>query len=276
MIHLLRLTVRRAREERLPQVAGSLTFTTVLSLVPLLAVSFALFAHVRVFRRVGASIQHQLLSGLFPADIASSVPRHLARFAANASALSWIGMSFALFSAIAMLLTVENVFNRIWQVKKDRPLLRRVLVYVLVLALGPPLLGASLWGMSSLLGASRGWAHSVPRWVLGALDLAPALLAVIGSACLFYWVPNAPVRRTHALFGGLLAGIGFELGKRGFAAYLLKMPTYKAVYGAFAVLPVFLLWVYVSWLVMLAAALVTANLARGGSAGSARRPARAR
>lgn len=275
MTSLIRLTVRRAREERLPQVAGSLTFTTVLSLVPLLAVSFALFAHVRVFKRVGAAIQHQLLFGLFPPGIASSVPRHLLRFAANANALPWIGTLFALASALAMLLTVENVFNRIWQVKKDRPLLRRVLVYVLVLVFGPPLLGAALWGMSSLVAASRGLAHSAPL-LASALGLAPALLAVLGSACLFYWVPNVPVQRAHALLGGLLAGIGFELGKRGFAAYLLKVPTYQAVYGAFAVIPVFLLWVYVSWLVMLAAALVTANLARAGAAAPLRRPARAR
>jgi membrane protein len=258
------LTLRRAREERLPQVAGSLTFTTVLSLVPLLAVSFAVFAHVRVFRRVGSAIQQQLLAGLFPPDIASSVPRHLARFAHNASALPWIGTVSAIASALAMLLTVENVFNRIWQVKKERPLVKRVLVYILVLALGPPLLGAGLWGMSSVVAASRGLGHSAPAWVLYVLGLAPALLAVVGTACLYYWVPNTRVRVWHAFVGGLLAAIALELGKRGFAAYLLKLPTYKTVYGAFAVLPVFLLWVYFSWLVMLAAALVTANLSRGG------------
>lgn len=275
MINLLSLTVRRAREERLPQVAGSLTFTTVLSLVPLLAVSFAVFAHVRMFRRVGAAIQQQLLAGLFPPDIASSVPRHLARFAHNASALPWIGTLFALGSALAMLLTVENVFNRIWQVKKPRPLLRRVLVYVVVLALGPPLLGAGLWAMSSVAGAARGLAHSAP-WAAQVLALAPAMLAVIGTAGLYYWVPNTRVPGWHALVGGLLAAIALELGKRGFAAYLLKLPTYKTVYGAFAVLPVFLLWVYFSWLVMLAAALVAANLARGGAKAPARHEGRRR
>ena len=84
----------------------------------------------------------------------------------------------------------------------------------------------------------------------------------MGLACLFYYVPNTRVRRRDAIAGGLIASIALELGKRGFTTYLLKIPTYKAVYGTFAVFPVFLLWVYFSWLVTLAAALIAANLAR--------------
>jgi membrane protein len=84
-------------------------------------------------------------------------------------------------------------------------------------------------------------------------------------AWLFYVVPNTRVRWRDAIVGGLMASAALELGKRGFAAYLVKVPTYKAMYGAFAVLPVFLLWVYFSWLVMLAAALIAANLGRGAA-----------
>jgi len=82
---------------------------------------------------------------------------------------------------------------------------------------------------------------------------------------LFYFVPNTKVRRRDAIAGGLIASVAFELGKRGFTAYLLKVPTYKAVYGTFAAFPIFLLWVYFSWLVTLTAALITANLARANS-----------
>ena len=103
------------------------------------------------------------------------------------------------------------------------------------------------------------------------LNLGPMVLSWTGLACLFYLVPNTRVRRRDAIAGGLIASIALELGKRGFAAYLLKIPTYKAMYGAFAVFPVFLLWVYFSWLVTLAAALVAANLARAAASGSAAR-----
>jgi membrane protein len=160
---------------------------------------------------------------------------------------------------------VENAFNQIWGVKKNRPLLKRVALYALLLAVGPPALGVSLWASSYVLGASLGWIGNLPPSAKFVLTLGPALLSWVGLACLFHYVPNTRVRWHHAIVGALLASAALELGKRGFAAYLIKIPTYKAVYGAFAVFPVFLLWVYFSWLVTLAAALLTANLGRGAT-----------
>jgi membrane protein len=136
---------------------------------------------------------------------------------------------------------------------------------------GPPALGVSLWATSYVLGMSMGWLGPLPPEAQFVLTLGPALLSWVVLACLFYFVPNTRVRRRDAIAGGLLASIALELGKRGFTAYLLKIPTYKAVYGAFAVFPVFLLWVYFSWLVTLAAALVAANLARSAASGPAAR-----
>ena len=264
MFSLTLLTIRRAREERLPQVAGSLAFATVLSVVPLLAVSFALFTRFPVFTRFERAIEEHLLRSLLPAEISRTVLKHLGQFAANANGLTLVGSLFLLLAALALLLTAENALNQIWQVRKGRPILKRLGLYVLMLAVGPPALGASLWATSYLLTASMGLIGTVPPSVKFVLNLGPVLLGMLAFACVFYFVPNAKVRRRDALVGGLLASMAFELGKRGFAAYLLKMPTYKAVYGAFAVVPVFLLWVYFSWLVTLAAALVTANLARTG------------
>jgi len=262
MLSLTRLTIRRAREGRLPQVAGSLTFTTVLSIVPFLAVSFALFTRFPLFHRFEDAIEEHLLKSLLPADISRTVLRYLNQFAVNANSLTLLGSLFVLVTAIAMLLTVENALNQIWEVKKNRPLLKRIGMYLLMLAVGPPLLGASLWATSYVLGVSMGLVGRMPPSVAFVLNLGPVVLGMAGLACVFYFVPNAKVRRRDALAGGLIASVGFELGKRGFAAYLLKVPTYKAVYGTFAAFPVFLLWVYFSWLVTLTAALVTANLAR--------------
>ena len=256
--HLL----RRARQERLPQTAGSLTFTTLLSVVPLLAVSLSLLARWPLFDRFAAALDDLLLRSLLPSEIARTVLGHLHRFATNAGGLPWFGFAFLLATALAMLLTVENTLNQIWGVKRRRPLLRRVGLYLLVLVLGPPALAVSLWATSAVVGASMGWIGPLPPSARFVLNLGPLLLSWAGLTCLFLFVPHTRVRRRDALAGALVASVALELGKHGFAAYLLKLPTYRAVYGAFAVFPVFLLWVYFSWLVTLAAALLAASLGR--------------
>jgi membrane protein len=270
----LSLAFRRAREERLAQVAGSLTFTTVLSVVPLLAVSFALLTRFPVFRKLHEALQQHLLRNLLPDEISRTVLRHLGQFAANAGGLTLVGFLFVLAAALMLLLTVENTLNRIWQVRKPRPLLKRLVLYLLMLALGPLVLGASLWATSYLVSASLGLIVHLPPSAKFVLNLGPVLLGTLALAALFYFVPNTRVRRRDALVGGLLASIALELGKRGFAAYLLQVPTYRAIYGAFAAVPVFLLWVYFSWLVTLCGALLAANLPRAGRP-VARRPSRA-
>ncbi|HJV71963.1 YihY family inner membrane protein [Ideonella sp.] len=269
MFSLTRLTVRRAREERLAQVAGSLTFTTVLSIVPLLAVSLALFTRFPAFRVFEGAIEEVLLKSLLPADISRTVLKNLNQFVENANGLTLVGSLFTLVTAIALLLTVENALNQIWKVKRGRPFIKRVSLYLLMLAIGPPVLGASLWATSYVVSASLGLIGAIPPWARFALTLGPLALSAVGLAALFYFVPNTQVRRRDAIAGGLFGGISFELGKRAFAAYVLKAPTYKAVYGAFAALPVFLLWVYFSWLVTLTAALIAANLAHAGPSDAA-------
>ena len=261
MLTLTRLTIQRAKKERLPQVAGSLAFTTLLSIVPLLAASFAPFTRFPVFRQFKDALQEFLLSRLLPADIARTVLKYLNHFAANASGLTWVGSLFLVGTAIAMLLTVENALNQMWEVKRNRPFLKRVGLYLLMLAVGPPVLGLSLWATSYLLGASMGLIGALPRSLAFVLDLGPLLLGVTALTSMFYFVPNTKVQLRDAVAGGLIASVAFELGKRGFTTYLVKVPTYKALYGAFAVFPMFLLWVYFSWLVTLVAAMMTANLA---------------
>ena len=262
---LVSLILRRGREERLAQAAGGLTFATLMSIVPLLAVSFALFARIPALRPAGEAIREHLLRGLLPADITKAVLKHLAQFTGNASGLTLVGFAVLLVSALALLLSVENTLNRIWHVKKPRPVLRRLALYVAMLLAGPVIIGASLWATSHLLAASSALAGTRPAWLPHALNLGPVVLAVAGFACLFRFVPHTAVRWRSAIAGGLLAGIAFELGKRGFAIYLANVPTYRTVYGAFAPLLAFLVWVYYSWFITLAAALVSASLPRGGA-----------
>jgi membrane protein len=235
-----------------------------MSMVPLLAVSFALFTRIPALRRAGEGIREHLLRGVLPADIAKTVLKYLAQFTGNASGLTLVGSGVLLLSALAMLLSVENTLNRIWQAKKPRPVLRRLALYVGMLLTGPAIVGSSLWATSYLLDASSGLVGTRPAWLPHALNLGPAILGAAGFACLFRFVPHAAVRWRDAIAAGLLAGIAFEFGKRGFAIYLASVPTYRTIYGAFAPLLAFLMWVYYSWLVTLAAALVGASLSRPG------------
>ena len=269
MLSLIRLTLRRAREERLPQVAGSLTFTSVLATVPLLAAGFALFTRFPAFRGVGGAIREQLLQALLPAALARPVQKHLAQFTGNASGLSLVGSLLVVASALVLLLNLENVLNRIWSVKKDRPMVKRLALCLLMLFAAPAAVGASVWATSWLLATSTGLLRSLTPSATLLLTVGPVVFGTAGFACLFYFVPNTRVRKRDAILGGLLASVAFELGKRGFALYLLEVPTYRTVYGAFAPVLLFLLWVYYSWLVTLGSALVAANQARTG-----RQPAR--
>jgi membrane protein len=262
---LVSLIFRRGREERLAQAAGGLTFTTVMSMVPLLAVSFALFARIPALRPVGDAIREHLLLGLLPVDIARTVLKYLAQFSRNASGLTLVGSGVLLVSALALLLSVENTLNRIWQVKKPRPVLRRLALYVAMLLTGPAIIGSSLWATSYFLAASSGLVGMRSAWLSHALNLGPVILGAAGFACLFRFVPHTAVRWRDAIAGGLLAGIAFEFGKRGFAIYLAGVPTYRTIYGAFAPLLAFLVWVYYSWFITLAAALVSASLPRAGA-----------
>jgi membrane protein len=274
MLDLTRSTVRRAGQVRLPQAAAALTLTTALSVVPLLAVGFALLRRFPVFRPLEVALEQHLLKSLLPADISGAVLKYLHQFATNAHGLTLVGSLVVLAGAVVMLLTVEGALNQAWDVKKARPLSRRLGLYLLVLGLGPVLVGAGLWASATLLGASMGLVRSVPQPLAFVLELAPLALCSASLACLFHWLPHAPVRWRDAIVGGILGGIALELGKRGFTAYLIHGPTYRSLYGAFATLPVFLLWLYFSWLVTLSAALVTAHLGR--ATGSRGRPVRAK
>jgi membrane protein len=138
----------------------------------------------------------------------------------------------------------------------------------------PVIIGSSLWAATYLLAVSNGLAGTRPAWFLHTLSLGPIVLSATGFACLFRFVPHTVVRWRDAITGGLLAGIAFELGKHAFGIYLANVPTYRTIYGSFAPLLAFLVWVYYSWLVMLAAALICASLRRAG-AQPARRPSRA-
>ena len=254
----LRTLQQRFREDRLGLTAGSLTFTTLISLVPLVTVTLALFTAFPIFGRFQRSLQDYFLQTLVPDSIARPVMLALTQFAGQASKLGSAGLIVLGLTALALMFTIDRTLNGIWRVPKPRPLAQRVLVYWAGLTLGPLLLGASLSLTSYALTASRGLVNALPGGLALLLGLLEFALLAGGMAALFRFVPNTHVRWSHALAGGLFVGLGFEGAKRALGWYLGLVPTYSVMYGAFATVPILLLWVYLSWVIVLLGAVVAA------------------
>jgi membrane protein len=259
---LAQFAAKRSSEERIPQVAGSLTFTTMLALVPLATVAFALFTAFPIFSSFQMSLQIFLADHLMPAQLNSQIFNYLNQFASKAKGLTTIGMIFLFVTAVMTMMTVESAFNVIWRVRKARPIAQRILVYWAIITLGPILIGVSL-SISSYL-FTRSMAFSAAQHITPVIDWAltsAALpLTALAFTMLYVFLPNCRVEWRDAVIGGITAAIAFELAKRGFGYYVRRIPTYTAVYGAFAAVPLFLLWMYLCWFIALAGAMIASAL----------------
>lgn len=248
----------RFREDHLGVTAGSLTFTTTIALVPLFTVMLAIFSAFPVFSRFRKVLEQQVLAGLVPDAIAKPVLLSLTKFASKASQMGGIGLIALGFTAMALMLTIDHTLNSIWRVRTVRPIAQRVLVYWAALTLGPLLVGASLSLTSYVLSSAGGLVEELPGGVSLMLSFIVFLLQTAGFAALYKYVPNTFVRWEHAWGGAIFVSLALELGQKGLAIYLSKVPAYSTIYGAFAAVPIFLIWIYVSWLMVLMGAVVTA------------------
>ena len=249
---------RRFREDRLALTAGSLTFTSVISLVPLATVMLALFSAFPIFSTLQDTLQRYFVANVFPDMIAKPVLGAITQFSSRASRLGIVGLIVLVFSAVALMLTIDRALNAIWRVRKPRPIGQRVLIYWSAMTLGPLLLGVSLTATSYAVSAARGYTGLMPHgfgFVIGMLEF---VLIALGVSALFHYVPNTHVRWRHALIGGLFVAIGFAGAKRLLALYFGTVPTYNMIYGAFATVPIFLVWIYLSWVIVLLGAVVAA------------------
>jgi len=247
----------RFREDRLGVTASSLTFTTTIALVPLFTVMLALFSAFPVFGRFRKALEQQVLAGILPDLIAKQVMLSLTKFAAKASQLGVLGLIGLGVAAMALMLTIDRTLNGIWRVRSARPIAQRVLVYWAALTLGPLLLGASLSVTSYVLSASKGLVGELPGGVGFLLSAILFVLQTAGFAALYKYVPNTFVRTEHAWGGAIFAAVGLELAQRGLTFYLAKA-SYSTIYGAFAAVPICLIWIYLSWLIVLMGAVVAA------------------
>lgn len=257
--------LRRYRDERYVQTAAALSFATLLGLVPMVAIGAVILSHLPLAESLAAAIQKFLLANLLPEKAGGIIAKYMGQFALKARNMTWLGVLGLGVTALAQMLTIEHAFNAIWGVKESRPLVKRVAMHGLVLMLGPVVFGGSIAATTYLASISLGL---VAEWQSATAGILRGLSFsfVVAAFALLYWkVPNRTVRREHALVGGLLAACGFAGLQWLFASYISGFSGYRLIYGAFAAVPVFLLWLHVSWSVILLGALTTAEMGRAGT-----------
>ena len=248
------------REFRSAQLSASLAFTTLLSLVPLVAVFLGVLSALPVFFEMVERLDYFLLRSLLPERSASMIIQYILEFSQKAANVTLVGLMGLLLTVFFLLLSIERAFNHVWRVENNRSWQKKMGLYAVVLILWPLVVSsvvlASYYALTSSLGLidDPAWLHSVMFRVAGWS------VAAIFFAGLYYAVPNARVAPRDALSAGVFAASGFVLMQKGFGFYLLYFPSLTLVYGAFATLPIFLLWLYCSWAVVLAGALMAALL----------------
>lgn len=251
---------RRFVEENFDQISASLAFTTLLSLVPLVAVVLSLVAVVPYFPRMVQQLELFLARSLLPERGAGMIIEYVLEFSRNAANVTAVGSLALVATVLMLLLTIERAFNHVWRVRDRRPWWQRLRLFATLIALWPVVIGGVLLATSYAVSTSLGMLDELPwvrRLLLKALGLMVAGLFLGG---LYHSMPNTRVAASDAAWAGLVAALGFALMQRGFELYLANFPSYTAVYGAFATVPIFLLWLYLSWAVVLLGALVAATL----------------
>ncbi len=264
---------QRFREDRLGLSAGSLTFTTLIALVPLVTVMLAVFTAFPMFGSFQGALEKYFLQSLVPDSIARPVLRALTQFAAKARGIGAVGLLLLVVTALSMMFTIDRTLNGIWRVRRPRPLAQRILVYWAALTLGPLAIGVSLSATSWALSANKGLVAALPGGVNLVFDLLQFALLAAAMAGLFRFVPNTHVRASHAWAGALFVALAFEVAKAGLAWYLESVPTFSAVYGAFATAPILLLWIYLAWVMVLLGAVIAAYAPSLGTRTVSRRDA---
>lgn len=257
---LLRFAKARLNEERLPQVAGSLTFTTALAVVPLLTIALAVFTAFPLFNTFRTSLEAYFIQSLMPKTIANTILGYLNMFSAKATRLSAVGAAVLILTAVAMMLTIDRALNQIWHVKVSRPIAQRIVVYWAIVTLGPLMIGVSLTATSYLFTATGGLAQRLPLFAPALYTLISVILTTAAFTLLYVGVPNRTVAWRDAAMGALFAAIAFEIAKRIFAMLIKQFPTYTVIYGALAAVPIFLIWVYLSWMIILMGGVIAAAL----------------
>jgi membrane protein len=246
--------------QNLPQVAASLAYTTTLALVPMLTIASLLIGYLPSVVRLKYAFQAWLLETYMPGGLNQQVFNYLDQFSSQARGLTLIGILGLVVTTLMTMAVIESAFNQIFKVTERRPIVKKVLIYGAATLLGPLLLGIGVYLSGRLLSALEGWTDSLTLGLSILTTIVPILLAVLVFTVVYKILPHAEVAWSDAFSGALLASFSFECMKFGFGLFLTNSAFYKTVYGAFAIFPLVLLWIYLTWWITLSGAVLVANL----------------
>lgn len=256
----LRYTTLRFFDDQCPLWAAMLCYASLLSVVPLMVVAFGIISAFPVFESWSGSLQAFIFDNFVPAT-GDAIQKNLQHFADQATQLSAVGTAFLIATAILLMVNMERALNQIWRATTPRTAGSRFVVYWAVLTVGPILFGASVAISSYIASLPVFEATTATLGVQGMLlPLAPFVFSALAFTLIFLIVPSVSVPWRHALIGGIVTSLLFEAAKAGFSLYITKFPTYETLYGAFAAFPIFLIWIYLSWIVTLVGASFAAAL----------------
>jgi membrane protein len=256
----IRTLARRFLNDLCLERAAALSYTAVVSLVPAAAVSLAFLSSLPQSDTLRSDVEDLLTRYLLPnaGEAAVQAFRTFIGKAAGLSALGFLGLAL---TTMMLLMTVNSAFDRIWRVTRPRPLLIRLLAYWAILTVGPILMGVALSISGLLLATGERVAGAAFTWSMGWITpFVPFLLEAAAFTLLYYAVPSRPVAVRDSLAGGAAAALLFEGAKHGFALYIVWFPTYNAIYGTLAAIPVLLAWIYLCWIATLVGAELAAAL----------------
>ena len=250
----------RNRGQNIKQIAASLSFTTTLSLVPMLTVASILISYLPSVIRIKNAFQNWLLDTYMPGGINEQAFIYLDQFSAQAKGLTLLGLLGLLLTTVMTMAVIEGAFNQIFKVYKRRPILKKVVIYSAAMLLGPILLGFGTYLSGLLFSAAEGWTEALTFGLSIVVTVVPVLLAIAVYAVVYKILPYSQILWKDALSGALFAATTFEIMKFGFGLFLTNTAFYKTVYGAFAIFPLALLWIYLTWWITLVGAVLVANL----------------
>ncbi len=249
--------IKRAQNDTVLRVASSLSYTSLIALVPVLAIALAVFSAFPVFADVRQQIQDLFIQNLMP-DAGQDVSAYFNDFIKATAKLTTIGVVGIAFTAILLLSTIENSFNFIFKVTHPRRWTTKITLYWTVITLGPLLLGTAL-SLKGMIAFNK-LTDTIPNLQILIGNLLPAIITCLLLIGVYVFIPNKKVSVSSALVGALTAMLLFLVLKQGFALFMLKNNTYKTLYGAVAAVPLMLVWMYLYWAVVIFGAVVTAAL----------------
>lgn len=245
--------------QQLHVTAGYLSYVTLMSLVPLIVVMLSVMTAFPIFANIRETVENFVYHNFLPAS-GDIVQQHISGFVANASEMSAIAISFLFLLALLLISAIDKTLNQLWHITEKRKIVTAFPMYWMVLTLGPVLVGSSIATTSYIASLVSLGDYDLFGLQNIIVRLLPLLASIAAFLILYLVVPNKVVRFKHAIAGATLAAILFEVAKKAFAFYVTQLPSYKAIYGALASIPILFLWVYLSWLIVLFGAMFTVSL----------------